>query len=191
MKRFLRVSFGLPTEDRLLEYKSRIKVLFVLEIYLLTALIVFGRLYKTSLIYDQINLIAFILLTIAVLICYGIYEKPREIVSFLVVGVIAIGFLTQNLILNIDRSRSFYILSWVEKYSITVSDGNIDLRKVKSVEKNSEESISARIEEQKSRGLIREEKNKLELTVTGSLLLKISNAIAILFNLSGWFQNSR
>jgi hypothetical protein len=194
MKKFLRVSFGLPTENRLSEYKSRMKILFILEIYLLTALKVLGSLYETSLIYDQINIIAFILLTILVLICYGIYEKPKEITSFLVVGVIAIAFLTQTLILNIDRSRSFYVLSWVERGTVAILDGNIDLQKVESVEKYSKESIYARIEEQKSRGLIREEKNKYELTVAGSFLLKISNYIKpvkVTTNNIFWFKKDK
>lgn len=88
-------------------------------------------------------------------------------------------------VLNIDRSRSFYLLKWVsiagntgtstadiaEKYNLTGQDF-IDIRQ--------------RIEEQKESGSITEVDGKLKLTFLGKLIVNISTFTANFANLSGY-----
>lgn len=190
-EKVLKGFFGLPNESCKSIYRSRIKVLLVFELYLVFVLFIVSNLFRSSLIYDQINFISFILTIFAVLACSYVYQKPREMISFVVAASVALTLLTQTVILNIDRSRSFYVLSWVDKGSVSFSDGEFDFEKVKSKEKLNEEGVISRIEEQISRGLIEKNRKGIELSTAGSILLKGSETIAVIFNLRGWIQNSQ
>jgi hypothetical protein len=97
-------------------------------------------------------------------------------------------FIYSFLLVNIDRSRSFYVLSWVKLYQIS-SDLPHNLNQIKSSEAINRSAISQRLAEQKTRGLIKEEGGYLKLTNIGNFLFSISNLFAKIFNLSNWFYH--
>jgi hypothetical protein len=183
--------FGLPSEPSKSVYRERIKFLLVFEFQLVSILMIVSNLFRSSLIYDQINFIFFALVFFVVLASWYVYQEPREVISFLLASSLALTLLTQTVILNIDRSRSFYVLNWVDKGSANFSNGEFNFDKVKSSEKLNEEGIISRIEEQISRGLINKNPQGVELSILGSILLKGSETIAVIFNLRGWAQNSQ
>ncbi len=189
LKEKFRVLFGLPQDSHQTSYKGRILILFVLQFHLLLWIFIVGHLFESSLIYDQINFISLMLGIPVVVFVRTLYVKPKELISFVIAALVALTFLTQNVILNIDRSRSFYVLSWVDRGAVTYVDGTYDFNRVVSAEKLNEKGVVHRIEEQISRGYIRKNEKGLELTWLGSSLLELSNLIAGIFNLRGWHQN--
>ena len=109
------------------------------------------------------------------------------------VKIVACFFLCYSLlsstVLNIDRSRSFYVISWVNSELISIKKGFIDLSAVRSPEKLNQEAIEDRIEEQEARGNIKFLEGKYILSNRGKLLYQFSNHCAALFKLHGWQTN--
>jgi hypothetical protein len=91
-------------------------------------------------------------------------------------------------LLNVDRSRSFYVLSWVNQGKISEASGQIVLR-VESEESSDIAGVKLRLIEQKQRGLIREIGGQYEVTGKGELALGIANTLAKIFNLKNWEFN--
>jgi hypothetical protein len=92
------------------------------------------------------------------------------------------------LLVNIDRSRSFYVLSWVKIYKIS-SNYPYDLSQIKSSEAINKFAITQRLTEQKNRKLIYDDGKYLKLTKSGNLILNLSNLLARVFKLENWFIN--
>ena len=93
-------------------------------------------------------------------------------------------------ILNIDRSRSFYVLSWVAKGIVICTDSSLDLTKVQSKEKFNSIGISSRIEEQVKRNLVLKSDSGCQLTQYGELYLVSAEVLAEIFNLKNWELNA-
>ena len=109
-------------------------------------------------------------------------------------AIISLGlclmFLNQMFILNIDRSRSTYVLSWVDKGHISIDvSGNILTNGISSNENLNELATIQRVNENITRGLISVGEDKLHLTMTGKFLLSICEGAAVLFDLEGWKSN--
>ncbi len=97
----------------------------------------------------------------------------------------------QFTILNIDRSRSFYVLSWINLERIQIRGESYDLSKVDSPEKSNINAIAARIEEQVSRGLVISKNSELQLTRRGELVLWAAELSGDLFHLEYWESNRK
>jgi hypothetical protein len=89
------------------------------------------------------------------------------------------------LILNVDRSRSVYLLKWVEMSSSSgISEEELSNRiGFSKIEKS---DFKQRINEQISSGTIRLDQDKLKLTLSGTLLTKFFNFLAKFENLKGY-----
>jgi hypothetical protein len=107
-------------------------------------------------------------------------------VSF--IGFLLSLLILSNSLLNIDRSRSFYVLSWVDQKKVLSMDG-IALENVSSTEANDLKSIELRILEHEERGLIQNDNGKYHLTFRGGVILSLSNHLAQIFNLENWEKN--
>lgn len=145
---------------------------------------------SSSLIFDQILFCGFI--TLLILLIAKRYSRKSLMSSFEAILLVAvITLVSQSIFLNIDRSRSFYVLSWIQSNQITYVNGELDISRVNSQEKNNESAIRNRIEEQLSRGLLIESQSDLALSFRGLLVLNASDYLAEIFNLNGWLQNSK
>ena len=91
-------------------------------------------------------------------------------------------------LLNVDRSRSFYVLSWVDQNKISKLGDQI-LVDVLSSQSLDIAGVSQRIQEQQQRGLIREADGRYQVTISGSFILGIANFLSELFNLENWKSN--
>jgi hypothetical protein len=91
-------------------------------------------------------------------------------------------------LLNVDRSRSFYVLGWVEQGRVSVENSQIILR-VKSTESADIAGVHLRLMEQKQRGLIQVDDGIYRVTNMGKLTLEIANLLANIFNLTNWELN--
>ena len=147
---------------------------------------------QSTLILEQITCISLVYLVFVFSYAYKVKAVSINFVSFILVSVLAYGQLVANIPLNIDRSRSFYVLGWVKSHQIEKSVSGITLRYIQSKEKKPNSAIEQRIEEHISRGIFRVNKNNvLELSTSGSILYYLSEASAEIFNLNGWKVNSK
>jgi hypothetical protein len=145
-----------------------------------------------SIILISIKYVNFVSLFETILITCFIYyliarlyktEKRKTIILTLI-----FYFVYSFLLVNIDRSRSFYVLSWVKIYKIS-SNYPYDLSQVKSSEAINRFAITQRMTEQKDRKLIYDDGKYLGLTKSGNLILNLSNLFAKIFSLDNWFIN--
>ena len=116
-------------------------------------------------------------------------QRIPTISWIILVSMLLIVTLGPNTVMNVDRSRSFYVLSWVEKSAIEVTDNGQLILNVKSPEKFNLVSIKARLDEQSTRGLIEFRDQSYFLTWRGRLTLMIAEFLAAFYKLDGWFKN--
>ena len=109
--------------------------------------------------------------------------------KLVIIGVLTFFLLAQGTLLNIDRSRSLYVLSWVHFHEITYVDKQLALDDVISSEAEVSEAISQRIDEHIARGLIENGEKKISLTPRGELYFEVADMLADIYNLDGWKQN--
>ena len=148
-----------------------------------------------SLLFEQIlgvSVFLVLLVTIELLLIHKSSKSRMPFETLICSALIASMLfftLAQFSLLNIDRSRSFYILSWIDNGSMRVQGGLLILDKVKSNEKMNQEAIWERIQEQRLRGLVSVQNSELELTSKGELLLSFANLLGKIFHLENWRVN--
>jgi len=131
--------------------------------------------------------ILLVTLLIAIL-CYVLSENKylkkflhqNELIAALIPFVI-VSFL----LLNIDRSRSIYVVKWVganQNVGVTLEE----LRTSKNLTPSEYSAIQQRINEQVQSGTLVEADSKIRLTVRGKIMLKIIEAVAKIENLTGY-----
>ena len=88
-------------------------------------------------------------------------------------------------VLNIDRSRSFYLIKWI---SISGDQGTTTTQISEKYSLSAQDSreLAQRVEEQKESRTIVEVDGKLQLTLLGKMVVTVSSWIAHLINLTGY-----
>lgn len=146
---------------------------------------------SSTLVYEQINIS---ILISSLFYGYWVLRYRRTSIFYLmkkfVVLSLAVSLVLNVSILNIDRSRSFYVLSWVKNKSISTEENRL-LINIQSAEGRNRRAVIQRITEASSRGLLHRTSEEIELTTLGEILFFGSNQIANIFNLSGWFENEK
>lgn len=148
------------------------------------------QLSHTSLIFDQTLVIAVGVSAFLLIFQKSISKSKQEILIYILV-VFCIASTQQFVFLNIDRSRSYFLLSWISNGEISYNQTNQIVSIVKSPEAEATAGILMRVEEQSARGLIVRKNNKLALTHFGEVVLQTSNLLSHLFHLTGWSKNAR
>ena len=167
---------------------------FLVILYFFRALHLLQRL-----LFEQIILSVLVTTALALVLPYAIKNSQLGLVkrlrgfhykylACLIAG--AIFFTSTSTILNIDRSRSFYILSWINKNLVTLKGSEYDLSSVKSSEKLNVDGISMRILEQQNRGIIIKNGEKFKLSSKGKFTLEVANILARVYSLNGWYENN-
>ena len=108
----------------------------------------------------------------------------------LLVSILFISLANLSLV-NIDRSRSFYLLAWVGDSKVFQYDSRLDLSMVLSSESSNIDAIKVRLNEQISRGLVSQGGSEYSLTNLGKTYLLISDILADWFELENWEINSK
>jgi hypothetical protein len=165
-------------------------VFFEVALYIIFKII--HTLIPSTLIFDQIFLISFLNTSL-----FLIFLRKKVRIDFdMVVAIVALGlflmFLNQTFILNIDRSRSTYVLSWVDRGLVSQSEsGSFITSGILSKENLNEAATVQRLSENVDRGLISVRGESVRLTMVGSFLLFVCESTAYLFDLQGWKTNSK
>jgi hypothetical protein len=100
-------------------------------------------------------------------------------------AILIIFIFLSFLILNVDRSRSVYLLKWVEMSS-SAGITEEELSNRMGFTKIEKSDFRQRINEQISSGTIRLDEDKLKLTLSGTVLTKFFNFLANFENLKGY-----
>lgn len=102
-------------------------------------------------------------------------------------AVIAISFvIITTLTLNIDRSRSVFVLKWVNELSSSSPVKIEEIVKFKDLSPLDAAVVAQRLDEQEQLGLLDEVGNGYKLSVFGNLFVKFASAFAKVMNLSGF-----
>lgn len=155
----------------------------------LVFLFVFRMLSTTSLLFEQIIIsAASATTTIYFLRNRKMREEIRIVVKRILITSLAIMFVMTSIFLNIDRSRSTYVLSWVKIGGIQ-KQGETWSIQVRSKEAENKHAVIQRISEASKRKMIIINEQSVELTFFGNLALKSFKIMATMFNLQGWIDN--
>jgi hypothetical protein len=152
---------------------------------------VIHTLKPSTLIFDQL-----LIISIFIIISYTLLSRIFLKINFeKLVAIVCLGlfltFLNQAFVLNVDRSRTTYVLAWVDKGLVSSTlTGELRVIGVSSPENQNIEGSVQRIQENIERGLVKVDGKRVLLTTTGNLLLKMIQITADLFSLEGWHKNN-
>lgn len=135
-----------------------------------------------------------ILITAVIVFSFFALEYKRDInqsnyEKFLSVFVSLLLFYSMSfsIVLNTDRSKSLYVLSWVHDLG-PITEKNLSQKiRIKYGEYDSS-YIEQRIIEQKSRGVFVEQNGLIQTSSLGNVYWYAANKIAGIFKLSGWYS---
>ena len=94
-------------------------------------------------------------------------------------------------LVNIDRSRSFYVLSWENQGNIVNSESDFALKDVYSIERLNPEAINVRVAEQIEKKLLSLDGNLVPTTSFGKLAVLVAEKLSDIFKLQNWELNKK
>lgn len=173
---------------------NRVKLFLVcVLIFLLTSmgLAFIRKLLPSSDLFTQINIASvlcgatiFLMLILRRKLCY-------ENVLLTIVVSLVFFISHQMVLLNIDRSRSYYVIGWVHAGNVEVLNDLYTYDKVVSLEKKNEEASNMRINEQINRGIMVKVGGNLKLTLSGKAMFQTAEILSKIFTLENWKENYR
>jgi hypothetical protein len=113
----------------------------------------------------------------------------KEALAICFVAALVFFDVGQFTLLNIERSRSFYVIAWVAEGKVNSTTSGVITQGVQSFEALNPAAVSQRVIENKDRGLFIVKGGKYQLTTLGQAFLKLSNFLAKNYRLRGWFDN--
>ena len=142
----------------------------------------------STFLFTQILLVTAGLGFVIYLITFMLENRVSTLLRSRELAIIALTFtLLSFFTLNIDRSRSFFLLKWVSESSekgITLEEigksQNFSIRDV--------EDFKQRIQEQKDSGTLKEENGQIRVTALGSAIVSVSRFIAKVVSLNGFLK---
>ena len=167
------------------------KLLKCLVITIFSPILVFlilRQVNTSSLMFDQLVMIAILHISL-VLLAKKMLRISREELIIYILTIVIVTQVEQFTFLNIDRSRSYYVLSWVENNKLSYDDDGILISKIASYEGLNSASTEYRLDEQISRKLVRKNGNELSLTLVGKAIYHMSNVLSKIYMLKGWEAN--
>ena len=157
---------------------------FGMSLVLLAILAIWRTLDTETFLFIQIVIATTFLYLISIFIPFSIVF-PKSVGRELLMVLIAFTVVS-TLLLNVDRSRSVFLVKWVYESSkenpITVDE--LILKKQLSVSEGL--SIKQRIREQGQMSFIRNQDSGLEVTFIGRLFIKVAELGAKVLNLKGY-----
>ena len=174
------------------EVNSNLREFIVFLIVFLSTnllLIIIRILWNSTLIFDQLLLIGIFSIVFFLLILRFFRFSGLGTIGFLVLSVVTSVLLIFQVVGNVDRSRSLFILSWVKEYDIQCNS-KLDLSEIQSSETKDLNGVVQRIEEHKKRKLLKESQGGwCRLTSTGLFVYNIADFLAGVYSLDGWAKN--
>ena len=161
-------------------------VLFFIRAFLSLEIPLFEQIILASCISAVIGFLFFV---IRIRFAESIYNLD-EVISLIMISSLISALIFPLSLVNIDRSRSFYVLSWVEYGLISKENGTLKFE-IKSTEASDRNGVELRLNEQIQRGLVVEKGGGFQLSQTGRMLISLSNLLSDIFRLENWTLNKR
>ena len=170
---------------------NKYKYFFVYWIFSVNLILYTSNLFfDSTLIFDMILGISALITFVFLIFCRINKLLVKEESLTLIIFSLALCLCFQSIILNVDRSRSFYVLSWINQGKVLVkNDGDYYLSGVVSSERESLDAIKQRLVEQRDRGLIEIKGDRVVLTKLGTFFYISAEKLAYLYDLKGWKLN--
>lgn len=175
----IRVQLGYTAVPLLVFLSSNIALLIERH-FLDFDLLLFEQIIYTNLF------VAVLFLVIRKFLVVRLRQSIQIVIHGIVIGLLLSCFVIPNTLLNVDRSRSFYVLSWIDSGNISYSENKFKIT-ANSPEAADEAGVIQRVLEQRSRGLI--QKSQMKLTSRGELTLEVAKCLSWLFKLENWALN--
>ena len=135
-----------------------------------------------------------ILLTVVLVFSYFALEYKRDISQFnyekflsVFVSLLLFYSMSFSTVLNTDRSKSLYVLSWVHDLG-PITEKNLSQKIRMKYGEYDSSYIQQRIIEHKSRGVFVERNGAIQTSSLGNVYWYVANKIAGIFKLSGWYS---
>lgn len=173
---------------------SLVKTVLIFNLFCLCILFLIRRTNDSSLIADQIlavGVIAVVFTGIFSLVSKNnISAETRwiKILSLLISFLLYLNISTQ-LLINTDRSRSFFILQWIQCAPSAYTINQIQNRYAETYGEPSLVDFNLRYNEQVSRHLINDSESPT-LSTRGLIIYRLAEFLAKNFNLKGWYTHT-
>jgi hypothetical protein len=147
-------------------------------------------------IFGQISLVSLLVFIFAWVIYFLRIKRGYKLDIFtasLSSILIALLFFTINqfVLVNVDRSRSFYVIAWAKEGKLCYDEKKLVLKDIKSFEVLNTYAIDQRVSEQVHRGILSRTtpSNCLKTTQVGNIYFAVAESVSSFFNLQGWRTN--
>lgn len=162
-------------------------VLSIAYSLILFALIALWRLFDpNSFLFLQILFCSSIFLLF--LYSLRLRKFPFKLINGNELLIVSISFiLVTFLLLNIDRSRSFFLLKWVES-SGTQGTSIRELQKLKNLSDSDLAAVKQRVREQDQSGFLYKENERIYISFQGKILVFVFRNLASFENLKGYLN---
>jgi hypothetical protein len=171
-------------------FRAFIKV-FVLSLVTYTLILLLLRfVFNDIAVFDAVLLTTIILLIINALIGLLKREYLKLAVKDVIISLLVLYISFTTVLVNVDRSRSVFVLSWVSNNLVKIEPPGYDLSLINSYASKDYYGIEMRLNEHMKRNLIQTNDSQVSLTNYGSILLGIIEFSAKFFNLQGFYKNS-
>lgn len=172
---------------------SRFKLLSTfLFIFLLSSLglMIFRHLGYSSDLFVQIN-IASVLCGLTIFL-YLKFSKKVNYENILLLFLVSLTFFIshQMVLLNVDRSRSLFVIGWIHEGHVKIEENRFNYDKVISLEKQNISAADLRVSEQIDRGYVIQNNQELQLTMSGKFMYQIAELLSGIYNLNNWKMNN-
>jgi hypothetical protein len=153
--------------------------------FLLFVMIGIWRLFDTN-TFLFIQLVISSILLYILIVFLGIFPFAKFFVSREFLSILIAFTVASSLLLNIDRSRSVYLVKWVYQYS---KESPVPLEEIIAVKRLTEAeglSIKQRVGEQGQLAFIKNDQKGLSVTWLGRAFVSLAEICSKLFNLNGF-----
>ena len=171
-----------------------VKTVLIFNLLCLCVLFLVRQLNDSTLIADQILAVGLFALVCTGILFFvsnsnaGAEKKWIKTLSLLVSFLLYLNLSTQ-LLINTDRSRSFFVLEWIQCAPPTYTINQIQTRHTEVYGERSVKDFNLRYNEQVSRQLINDSENPT-LSTRGLVIYKLAMFLAKSFNLKGWYAKA-
>ena len=160
----------------------------VLKIFSLSFLILFFVRKLTSLILFESILLSLVIGTSFILF-QSRKIKPRiEQIIPALAGALLFYSLAFSTVMNTDRSKSLYVISWIHDTQ-PVTPQNLEVILKNRYGYYDQFYVEQRIREQSTRKIVELEKGQYKLTTIGEVIWNAAELLAFVFELNGWDEN--
>jgi hypothetical protein len=171
-------------------------IVFVVSVFFLSCLVFFFErmFFQGGLLYEQI-VFAMVLGVALFVLVFGILSRKypssfnfSKVFPYFLIGGLLFYSFGFSVIMTVDRSKSLYVLNWVNQKEPIALEG-LGVALAKKYGSYDKVYVEQRVSEQVRRGVFTEDNGLIRVSRTGNFLWFAANEVAKVFKLNGWFRS--